>query len=137
MTFWKSSVAPFSTVVPAAVVPSALLEVRASVPSFTRVAPVKRLLRESVTVSVVVLVMPTLPPRIASTVPDRRSKLVSEVSIPLVPVIVPEANCTPATVSSKLPMLKVPPLTTRFEALSRRSLAPSASVPALTVVVPV
>jgi hypothetical protein len=83
------------------------------------------------------LFKPTPPARIALTVPDCTSYAVVEVSTPVVPVIEPEANCTPPTVLVRLAILNVPPFTTTVEALASTLFAPSVSVPALTVVAPV
>ena len=92
---------------------------------------------DSVTVPEVVLFKPTPPARIALTVPDCTSYAVVEVSTPVVPVIEPEANCTPATVLVRLAILNVPPFTTTVEAVASTLFAPSVSVPVLTLVAPV
>ena len=122
------------------------------------VAPVNVLLRERVTMPAPDLVMPTLPPSIAPTLPACRSKLVADVSVPLVPVIEPDNNCTPATVSLFAPISSVPPATTtlavsaiwsarcstaeppeivRLPAIELAPVVFRLSVPALTVVKPV
>ena len=85
----------------------------------------------------VVLVKPTPPIRIALTVPDCMSKVVDEVSFPVVPIIEPDINFTAFTVSDLMFMSKVPPFTTRLEVLASLLLADNANVPALTVVSPV
>ena len=82
-----------------------------------------------------VLFNATEPPSAALALPAWMSKALVLTSVPL--AMVPPVCCTPATVSVKPPRLKLPPLTTSEPVSSRRSLAPSASVPALTVVVPV
>jgi hypothetical protein len=92
---------------------------------------------DSVAVPEVVLFKPTPPARIALTVPDCTSYAVVEVSTPVVPVIEPEANCTPATVLVRLAILNVPPFTTTVEAVASTLFAPSVSVPVLTLVAPV
>ena len=116
------------------------------------------LLRERMTVPAPDLVMPTLPPSIAPTLPACRSKLVAEVSVPVVPMIDPDSNCTPATVSLFAPISSVPPATTtlavsaiwsarcntaeppeivRLPAIALAAAVFRLSMPALTVVNPV
>ncbi len=53
------------------------------------------------------------------------------------PVIEPDTNCTPATVSLLAVRESVPPFTTTLEVSASTLLAPRASVPTLTAVVPV
>ena len=86
----------------------------------------------------VVLSRPTaavVPASTALATPACRSKLLALASVPL--AMVPPVSCTPATVSVKVARSSVPPLTARRLPLASRSGAPSASVPAPTVVVPV
>ena len=90
-----------------------------------------------VSVPEVVLVNPTPPPRIALTVPACMLYAVVEVSVPPLPVMLPEVSCTPATVLLLPARASVPPDTTTVEALASTLLAPNANVPALIVVVPV
>jgi hypothetical protein len=60
-----------------------------------------------------------------------------DVSAPVVPVIEPESNLMPVTVSVRVFALNIPPFTKMLEVLANTLLAPMVSVPALTVVVPV
>ena len=92
---------------------------------------------DSVSVPAVALFSPTTPPRIAVTAPARMSYAAFDVNTPVVPVIEPETSCTPATVSLNVATPNVPPLTSTCDRSASTLLAPSASVPALTVVAPV
>ena len=89
----------------------------------------------SVALPAPVLSRPRTPASTALAVPACRSNAVLLVSVPL--AIAPPVRCTPATVLLKPPRSKLPPLTTSVLALASRFAAPSASVPAATVVAPV
>ena len=86
-------------------------------------------------VSEVVLFKPTLPPNPAVTVPERMSKVLVLLKMPL--VMTPLLRRTPASVLLKPPMSNVPPLTTKLPLLANWSAALRARVPPLTVVAPV
>ncbi len=73
------------------------------------------LVPERVTAPVPVLVRLTAPSRMALTAPACRSKAVAEVSVPPLPVMLPEVSWTPLTVSLLAPKASVPPETTTFE----------------------
>ena len=60
-----------------------------------------------------------------------------DVNAPVVPVIEPESNRTPATVSVRVLASNVPPLTKIVEVSANTLLAPMVMVPVLMVVVPV
>ena len=92
---------------------------------------------ESVTVPAVVLSSPTLPPKMAETLPACRPKFEALVKMPVVPLMLPPVNCTPATVSLKVAISSVPPETLTLAVLAITSLAPYAKVPACTSVSPV
>ena len=91
---------------------------------------------ESVTVPLVVFVSATDPARIALAVPLSTENETVLVNTPVELVIEPLVSVTAPTESLKVVRLKVPPLTVRPPVLNAL-LAPSASVPALTVVRPV
>ena len=55
--------------------------------------------------------MPTLPPRIAETVPACRSKALVLVRVPPVPLMKPLVSVTVPTVSLNAPISSVPPET--------------------------
>ena len=91
-----------------------------------------------VTLSMLVLTAPAVPPSTAVTVPLRRSKAAVLVSTPVLPLMMPPpCSDSDATVSLRLPMSSVPALTVTALSLAITSLAASASVPPSTVVAPV
>ena len=135
---------PASVSVPAASTAAELvaarrpLPSRRSVPSLTVVVPVKRFWPLSVTVPVLDLLAPCVPPSMADTEPLCRSKVAVLVSTPVLPATVPPpCSDSDATVSLWPPMSKVALFTVSALALPITSLAPSASVPPVISVAPV
>ena len=92
----------------------------------------------SVTLSAVVFTAPAVPPRMADTVPLRRSKAAVLVNTPVLPVMLaPFCRDTEATVSLLGPMARVPALTVTALLSAITLLAFKASVPTSTLVAPV
>ena len=100
------------------------------------VAPPKVLAPDRVRVPAVVLTRAAVPARFAEAVPAWTANVPAELTVSVPPAMAPPVSVTAATVSAKPPRSKMPPLTVTVPASARRSLAPSRSVPALTVVPP-